>query len=88
MLLLSLHAFSSHEHAICFSKVETHLCDKDLDCDCDLHLVKQNNAFIENQDFQQKAPLFFTEKKFSQYGSLNNLYFLTFSLRGPPSTIA
>ena len=85
ILLLSLHAFSSHEHTVCFSKIETHVHEKEVDCD--LHLAKQNNPFFEKQDFQQRTVVFITEKEVSKYTFLKNHYSLTFSLRGPPSSI-
>jgi hypothetical protein len=85
MTLLSLHAFSNHEHVVCFSKVETHLHQKDLDCD--LHLLKQNDSFLEKQDFKPRALTFITEKKASKYNFLKNHRQLSFSLRGPPFII-
>ena len=85
IILVSLHAFSNHDHGVCFSKVETHLHEKEVDCD--LHLLKQNNTFFEKQDFKQRALVFITEKEVSKYIFLKNHYSLTFSLRGPPSSL-
>lgn len=85
IILLSLHVFSNHEHAVCFSKIETHI--HEVDVDCDLHLLKQNNTFFEKQDFKQTLLVFIKVQEVLKYNFLKNHHQLSFSLRGPPSSI-
>jgi len=85
LLMLSLHAFSNHEHGVCISKVETHLHEKEVDCN--LHLLKQNETFLPNNTFEiQKINANNTEV-FETYIYLKQHPQLSYSLRGPPVTI-
>lgn len=80
--MLSAHAFSNHEHAICSSKVESHLHQKNLDCD--LHLIKLQNGFLPekiNKANIEKNP---DLTPILTYNFLKNHHQLSFSLRGPP----
>lgn len=85
IIILSLHSFSNHEHAICISEVETHVHEKDSDCN--LHLSKLPNTFLEKQDFHQRILASISEKTILQYNFLKNHHSLTFSLRGPPASV-
>jgi len=85
LIVLSLHAFSNHEHGVCFSKVETHLHQKDADCSLDL--IKQNDTFFSQYTFEESKTFTFNVAPASKYQFLKNHYKLSFSLRGPPQII-
>lgn len=81
--MLSIHAFSDHEHTTCVSKVDKHLHKKDVDCKLDvLHL---NSSFLAENEFNIHLNTTISSRIDSlQYNFLKNHYQLSFSLRGPP----
>mgnify|MGYP005992488409 CR=1 FL=1 len=79
---LAIHNFLEHEHAVCSSKIENHIHEKDVNCE--LHLVKQTNAFLFNNSFSLKKDNFVTKEIRNDYYFLKNHPKLSFSLRGPP----
>ncbi len=81
--MLSLHAFSNHEHGVCISKVETHLHEKDADCS--LHLIKQTDSYLQENAFSDSNKRYYNEQLVTTYSYQKNHYQLPFSLRGPPS---
>ena len=83
--LLSIHAFGDHKHAVCISKIENHVHEKDVDCD--LHLLKQNDSFLPKKIDQLVINTHIYTPSKSQYYFLKNHYELSFSLRGPPQRI-
>lgn len=85
LTVLAFHSLTNHKHEICFSKTEQHIHDKDLDCT--LHLYKQNHSFLSELNafvtFKTKANAVIKLKN----SFLKNHQQLSFSLRGPPSTV-
>ncbi|WP_298766510.1 hypothetical protein [uncultured Polaribacter sp.] len=81
--MMSLHAFSNHEHGICTSKVEKHIHEKDTDCS--LHLIKQSTPLLTQNTFQEIITIPCNTKALTTYSYLKNHYQLAFSLRGPPA---
>ncbi|MFK8060623.1 MAG: hypothetical protein AB8B78_11090 [Polaribacter sp.] len=79
----SLHDFLNHEHTVCDSKIEKHVHEKDLDCT--LHLLKQNDSFLDYYQTKNKITEISSSVIFAQYNFLKNHYKLSFSLRGPPA---
>ena len=79
------HDFLNHEHSICASKIEKHIHEKDIDCN--LHLIKQNDYFLVNNDFSIKTNSFIYKEIFTKYYFLKNHLQLSFSLRGPPTQL-
>ncbi|ARV05741.1 hypothetical protein BTO04_03070 [Polaribacter sp. SA4-10] len=77
----SVHDFLNHEHAVCNSKIEQHIHEKDIDCN--LHLIKQSDYFIATTDYNIITN-FIISNNSSQYSFLKNHYQLSFYLRGPP----
>jgi len=78
----SLHDFLNHEHAVCNSKIENHIHDKDTDCT--LHLLKQGNSYLALEYFEIPIETINQKNSSSKYHYLKNHYQLSFSLRGPP----
>ena len=85
MTILSLHAFSGHEHAVCNSKIEKHLHEKDFDCKIDF--IKQLTPFLAINTFKLDAKVLVNTATNLEYNFLKNHYQLSFSLRGPPVCI-
>lgn len=81
----SLHDFLNHEHGVCSSKIESHIHEKDVDCQ--LHLLKQGDSFLAVNLIEQKIAEEHTSIVFEKYHYLKNHYQLSFALRGPPLTI-
>jgi hypothetical protein len=78
-----MHDFMNHDHGVCVSKVESHIHEKELNCD--LHLIKQNNLFLVSEDYQILHQKNDFQEINSEYHFLKNHYKLSFSLRGPPT---
>jgi len=79
---LSAHAFSTHEHSVCISKVEKHVHKKDVDCQLDVYQT-DDFLLIENIFFiAVYAPIYKSNRL--PYNFLKNHSQLSFSLRGPP----
>lgn len=80
-----MHAFSDHKHEVCVSKVETHVHEKDTDCE--LHLIRISSSILTLETFDNEIVIPNYTHKFITYNFLKNHYQLPFSLRGPPSFI-
>ncbi|MFY9241711.1 MAG: hypothetical protein WAO74_01645 [Polaribacter sp.] len=78
----SIHDFLNHEHAICASKIEHHIHQKDIDCN--LHLIKQSAPFLVSNNVEMPTNTIIITNDSLQYSFLKNHYQLSFSLRGPP----
>lgn len=75
----------NHEHAVCNSKIEQHLHEKDVDCN--LHLFKESTSFLADIDFEILTNTIITKNNSISYTFLKNYSQLSFSLRGPPQTV-
>jgi len=74
-----------HEHAVCNSKIVKHIHEKDVDCE--LHLLKQSNSFLAENNFEILIDTIITKNNSISYNYLKNHSQLSFSLRGPPQNI-
>ena len=75
----------NHEHAVCSSKTVKHVHEKDFDCE--LHLFKQSNSFLAENNFEILINTIIIKNNSISYQYLKNYTQLPFSLRGPPQTI-
>ncbi|WP_298781646.1 hypothetical protein [uncultured Polaribacter sp.] len=82
IVINSVHDILNHEHAVCISKVEQHIHQKDLDCN--LHLYKQSSSFLATDSFNILTKTIILNSDSIKYSFLKNHYRLSFSLRGPP----
>ena len=76
------HSLSEHNHEICFSKIEKHVHEKDIDCSLDV--IKNSNSLLSESTYETFKILFYkgiVEKKNNFLTSHQQLYF---SLRAPP----
>ena len=80
----SLHDLMNHEHAVCNSKTVKHIHEKDVDCE--LHLLKQSNSFLAENNFEILINTIITKNNSIYYTYLKNHSQLSFSLRGPPQS--
>lgn len=78
----SIHDFLDHEHAVCSSKIENHIHNKDFDCK--LHLIKLDNSFLTYNKYNISNTTIISNNDGIHYSFLKNHYQLSFSLRGPP----
>jgi|TARA_R100000789_G_C2989329_1_gene145678 hypothetical protein len=78
----SLHDFLNHEHAVCASKIENHVHEKDIDCS--LHLLKQNTLYLATNSYNLQQITIIKTNNSTPYNFLKNHQQLSFSLRGPP----
>tara|TARA_R110002033_G_scaffold166380_1_gene205039 strand:- start:941 stop:1171 length:231 start_codon:yes stop_codon:yes gene_type:complete len=74
----------NHEHAVCNSKTVKHIHEKDVDCE--LHLLKQSNSFLAENNFEILINTIITKNNSIYYTYLKNHSQLSFSLRGPPQS--
>ena len=83
IFLLTIHAFSCHEHRISDSKVENHVHEKKVDCKIDI--TKLNDSFLALDNYKNTATKALTDNHSNDYTFLKHYLNLPFSLRGPPS---
>jgi hypothetical protein len=84
-ITLFLHSFSSHEHLICQSKIESHIHQKEAKCE--LHLLNQGPFYFDNFPIKKFYDTQITSAKSLKNNFLKNHQQLSFSLRGPPSEV-
>ena len=80
------HVFTHHEHKVCLGEKSTHI--HEIDLDCDFHKFKLNNRYYKFFEYQN---LFYATSHYKvstlTYKFLNNNQPLSFSLRGPPTSV-
>ena len=78
----SIHDYLDHEHAVCSSKIEHHIHNKDFDCKLDV--LRQHTSILTINNFNLGLNVTIHTTSNLQYNFLKNHYQLPFSLRGPP----
>jgi hypothetical protein len=81
--MLTIHAFSDHNHGVCTSKVENHAHEKEVDCKLDI--TKLNDSLLTSCNYKNRFTTTITDNHSNGYTFLKNYLNLSFSLRGPPS---
>ena len=77
------HVFENHNHAVCNSKVESHIHESELDCDFYDYQINQL-SYVPNNAFEDSLREIFVKKNFTDSSAFSFQQEAAFFLRGPP----